>query len=87
VSRRVCEHTGAFAGESIGDAIRRHIAWITLAQRQRDQDAISLDPETCRVHLAANREVEDAAQQLLTLSLEVDAIEARAQGPKDEAAE
>ena len=68
--RRVSyEHSGTFEGESVTDAMRRHVAWIMLALEQLDQ--------TCD-QVQAGRDIDYAAKALLRLSLEVDSLEANA---------
>ena len=61
-------HSGAFDDELISAAIRRQVAWITLAQRQREHTG---DDER------ADLEIREAVETLMTLSLEVAELENR----------
>lgn len=67
-------YSGAFDDEPIAAAIRRHVAWIALAQEQRSEAGD---------HKAADRDIRGAIAALLTLSLEVDNIEAAARRTTD----
>lgn len=67
--RRVSEHSGAFEGESITDAVRRHVAWIVLALEQLDQTGDTVQADLAIAH---------AANALLRLSLEVNELEEHA---------
>ena len=62
-------HSGVFPGETVGAAIRRHVAWLALAREQLDMTG---DTACARIDLAA------CASALATLSLEVDDLECEA---------
>lgn len=60
------QQSGVLPGESLGDAIRRYVAWIVLAREQLDHGG-----DRRQVH----RDLTGCAETLATLSLEVDALE------------
>ena len=64
--RLTYEHSGTFEGESVTDAMRRHLAWIMLALEQLDQTGEVVQAE---------RDIEYCAKALLRLSLEVSELE------------
>jgi hypothetical protein len=55
-----------FEGESTGDAMRRHVAWICLAAEQLDHGS---DP------VVTHQDIETATKALMAISLEVDQLE------------
>lgn len=59
-------HSGVLPGESVGDAIRRYVAWLVLAREELDHGG---DRRQVR------RDLTGCAETLATLSLEVDALE------------